>query len=336
MRFKTILLMTAFTLVAGIWMFGLVGCAGQNPTAESISSAPPVEDPELALLSKPSGFDADKAFEHVRKQVEFGPRPVGSQALENTRAYLLSQLQSYGLKTTLDKFTATTPSAKFPKVDMTNIIAEIPGESNDILIIASHYDTKYFENIRFVGANDGGSSTGVLLEIARVLASKKPEERKIPQTLWFVFFDGEEALVSWSGTDHTYGSRHMVESLQASGKISKIKGMILLDMIGDKDLVIPKEGQSTRSMADIITRMGQKLGYQNNFPDSLQYIEDDHIPFRNANVPAVDLIDFTYGGIYNPYWHNEQDTLDKLSPQSLKAVGDTVLKALPKIAAQAH
>lgn len=324
-----------------------VGCEASSSNAQATKRAPsaPVEM-EASPKLKPTAFDGDRAFAHVKRQVEFGPRPAGSEAIKKTREFLIGELKSYGLKVSTDAFVGKTPSPKFPSIPMENVIAELPGKTDDVLIVASHYDTKYFENIKFLGANDGGSSTGALLEIARVLSAMKPEEREIPQTLWFVFFDGEEAVVEWSEDfDSTYGSRHMVSSLKASGKAAKIKGVILLDMIGDADLVIPKEAQSTPWISETLAETGRALGYEKNFPLSSHYISDDHIPFLKAGIPAADLIDFTYGtnaktagpgGETNAYWHSAEDTLDKISPKSLKIVGDTVIRALPKIAAQAR
>lgn len=326
-------------------VFGMAthsGCRsaqGGSPTPQPVATATPAPPAE----PKKSAFDADRAFANVRKQVDFGPRPAGSPALKKTREWLIGELKSYGLKVSTQTFVAKTPSKKFPTIPMENIIAELPGKTDDVIIVSSHYDTKYFEKETFVGANDGGSSTGALLEIARVLSAMKPEERNIPQTLQFVFFDGEEAVVEWQDGDNTYGSRHMVEELKTSGKDKKVKAMILLDMIGDKDLEIPKEAQSMPWLAEIITETGRSLGYEKEFPMSSHYIADDHIPFLQAGIPAVDLIDFTFGNVSgttspggddNAYWHTSGDTLDKISPRSLKVVGDTILAALPKIAAR--
>ncbi|MFQ3580396.1 MAG: M28 family peptidase [Chloracidobacterium sp.] len=290
-------------------------------------------------------FDAERAFRHIEKQVAYGPRPAGSAALGNLREWLIGELKSYGLKVTTQPFTARTPSKKFPTIRMENVIAELPGASQDVLLIASHYDTKYMEDEVFVGANDAGSSTAVVLELARVLAAMSPEERGFSQTVQFVFFDGEEAVVEWEGDDNTYGSRHFVEQLRATGQMKRIKAMILLDMVGDADLAIPKEYQSSAWLANIIHETAHDLGYGAHFPKTTHAIADDHLPFLKAGIPAVDLIDFTYGtdevnfgpgGPENAYWHTARDTPDKLSPRSLKIVGDTVLSALPKIAKAAR
>jgi Zn-dependent M28 family amino/carboxypeptidase len=291
-----------------------------------------------------TAFDGERAFNHVKAQVEFGPRPPGSPALEKTREYIVRELKSYGLNTTLDEFTDNTPRGK---IKFKNVIAELPGESSNVIIIASHYDTKLFEEFTFVGANDGGSSTGALLEIARVMAAEnKPENqsaaRKRKFTYWFVFFDGEEAFCrEWSeclnGKDNTYGSRHMVERLKKEKQLSRVKAMILLDMIGDRDLTIPREEGSSQWLVKAIRETARHLGYEKEFPDRTFSVgDDDHMPFLRAGVPALDIIDLEYGSSpeENNYWHTKEDTLDKVSPRSLKIVGDVTLLSLPRIEAQ--
>jgi Zn-dependent M28 family amino/carboxypeptidase len=228
-------------------------------------------------------------------------------------------------------------------VKFKNVIAELPGESSEIIIIASHYDTKPFSEFVFVGANDGGSSTGALLEIARVMSSDsgdKGQKRKF--TYQFVFFDGEEAFCrEWSecldGKDNTYGSRYMVERLKREKQIERIKAMILLDMIGDRDLTIPREQGSSQWLVETIWSTARQLGYEKEFPSRhFEVGDDDHMPFLRAGIPAVDIIDFEYGDAPqgNSYWHTKEDTLDKISAKSLKIVGDVVLASLPKIEAQ--
>ena len=321
------------------WPFGLalllasaitLACAENSTTPSTAAQGTPsrAATPNKAA----TGFDADRAFAHVKAQVDFGPRPAGSAALEKTREYLVRELNSYGLKTTFDEFTPTTPQGK---VKMKNIIAELPGESDKVIIISSHYDTKPYKEFQFVGANDSGSSTGTLLEIARVMAASK-EKRRF--TYQFVFFDGEEAFCAeWSeclnGNDHTYGSRHMVEQLQKDKKTAQIKAMILLDMMGDKDLNLPRESDSSAWLSRTIWNTAAEAGYSKQFPNRETAITDDHIPFLQAGISAVDIIDFDYGP-GNSYWHTKEDTLDKISAQSLKIVGDVVLLSLPKIEAQ--
>jgi Zn-dependent M28 family amino/carboxypeptidase len=303
------------------------GVASKSPSPE-VKTAPTAEPQK-----KTTAFDGERAFNHVKAQVEFGPRPAGSAAIEKTREYLVKELKSYGLKVTLDEFTPATPQGK---VKMKNVIAELPGASPDIIAIGSHYDTKPFKEFTFVGANDGGSSTGALLEIARVMAADKMP-RKF--TYQFVFLDGEEAFCKvWdeclNHQDHTYGSRHMVERLRADKQLDRLKAFILLDMVGDKDLNLMREDNSSSWLVQIIWDTARDAGYGKNFLRESSYIEDDHTRFLEAGVPAADLIDFEYGGATNKYWHTKDDTLDKLSAESLKAVGDVVLLSLPKIEAQ--
>lgn len=319
------------SLLLAICIFSLA-CANSDVASKSAPAPTTSIATESEQAKKTTDFNGERAFNHVKTQVDFGPRPAGSAALEKTREYLVKELKSYGLKVWLDEFTPTTPQGK---VKMKNIIAELPGESSNFIAIASHYDTKPYKEFTFVGANDGGSSTGALLEIARVLAADKTK-RKF--TYQFVFFDGEEAFCAeWSdclnGKDHTYGSSHMVERLRAAKQLEQIKALVLLDMIGDKDLRIPREQNSSSWLTKAIWETAQEAGYGKYFPSRETYTEDDHSRFLEAGVSAVDLIDFEYGGSNNPYWHTKEDTLDKISAQSLKVVGDVVILSLPKIEA---
>ncbi len=328
----------AVLIVGVVTLLPLAGCREQKADATATrnanaAAATTVVNAGGSTMAK-TEFDASRAFEHVRRQVAFGPRPAGSPALAETRKYLVAELTSYGLKVTEEPFTAATPAGK---VDMVNVIAELPGASPETVVLSSHYDTKRMAN--FVGANDGGSSTGALLEIARVLADSG-KARKPEMTIQFVFFDGEEAVIDWSDEDSTYGSRHFVASRQKLGTLSTIRGMVLLDMIGDRDLVIAREGNSTSTLTDVIWSTAASLGYAKHFVNTKHYIEDDHVPFLKAGVSAVDIIDFQFGtsrdrygdgGPTNAYWHTPDDTLDKVSAESLKVVGDTVIASLPAI-----
>ncbi|MDD5544032.1 MAG: M28 family peptidase [Acidobacteriia bacterium] len=274
----------------------------------------------------PEGFEENQAFGYLKKITDLGPRPSGSQANYATQQFILGTLHGYGISAEQDRFVAITPRGK---ISMNNIIAKIPGESPEILIIAGHYDTKLFDSFRFVGANDGGSSAAFVLEMAHAL-----KQRKNLFTMWCVFFDGEEAVGEWSDNDSVYGSRHMVEELRRQHLIEKVRAMILVDMIGDRDLDILKEGNSTPWLNDIIWNSAAELGYQKEFvPRSFDIGGDDHFPFLRAGIPAVDLIDFDYG-FSNAYWHSGQDTLDKCSARSLGVVGNTLLRALPRIEAR--
>ena len=295
-----------------------------TPTACSAQSNSVAGDHSVASITDKTGeVDAARAYEHVKKLVELGPHPSGSEAIKKAQEYLEIQLRSYGLKVSEDDFNAETPRGSIP---MKNIIAELAGEKPEIVLITGHYDTKL--QAGFVGANDGGSSAAAVLETARVLSKTRPE-----YTLWFVLFDGEEALIDWSamnGLDNTYGSRHLASKLKADGTLNRVKGLVLFDMIGDKVLDIKREGESTPWMVDAIWNTAHSLSYEKYFLDSETYISDDHLPFRDVGVPVVDLIDFNYGPGHS-YWHTNLDTLDHISGESIKIVGDVVIHSLPEI-----
>jgi len=270
----------------------------------------------------PAPFDSTRAYTHVREQVALGPRPAGSAANARTREYIIKTLAASGYKAVEQPFEASTPVGQ---VKMANVIATLPGERADRIVIASHFDTKPIQEFRFVGANDGGSSTGALLELARVLKAR-PRPRF---TIEFLFFDGEEAWGEWRDPNHTYGSRHYVSAARTAGTLSGLKALILLDMIGDRGLNIRRDTNSTRWLTDIVWAAARRLGHGTVFLDDPFPVEDDHIPFLEAGVPAVDLIDLDYAP-----WHTAGDTLDTVSARSLQIVGDVVLAALPEIEAR--
>ena len=271
-------------------------------------------------------------MDHVKKQIEFGPRPPDSPELVKTRAYIADQLKSYGLKVSFDEFVATTPQGE---KKMANIVGEITGETKTMILLGSHYETKFYKDMHFVGANDPAASVATLLEIGRVLGSSK-EKPKVTYRL--VFFDGEEAFCEgWSdcknpdGPDNTYGSRHYVRTLVARDEVVNTGALILLDLMGYKNLELGRDSLSTRWLQDIIWQTGRELGHTKIFVDRDEGVGgDDHEPFLRAGVPAVDLIQL--GGY--PHWHKADDTIDKVSAQSMKIVGDTVLASLPKVAAR--
>jgi len=265
-----------------------------------------------------SPFNQQRVAQDLQAIVGFGPRPAGSDAIGKTRAYIVSELQKAGLKPQLDEFDARTPRGV---KHMVNIRASRAGSKPSIIAVTGHYDTKLFDDIRFVGANDGGSSAAWLLEFARCT-----RDLKLESTLEFVFFDGEEAVVEWTDEDSVYGSRHDVDRRLRNKNLTDVKAMILVDMIGDRNLNIKREGQSTRWLKDIIWSTAQSIGYAKEFPNDEIEVSDDHIPFLRAGVPAVDLIDFDY-----PAWHSAADTLDKVDARSLKIVGDVVYFSLPLI-----
>jgi glutaminyl-peptide cyclotransferase len=278
----------------------------------------------------PVAFSGERAMDHVRKQIEFGPRPPDSQQLAKTRAYIANELKSYGLAVSFDEFTAATPQGE---KKMANIVADVPGESKALILITSHYDTKFYKDMYFVGANDPAASVATLLEIGRVLGSRK-EKPKASYRL--VFFDGEEAFCEgWSDCgdedhpDNTYGSRHYVTHLRERKELTNTQAMILLDMMGYKNLELGRDTMSTRWLQDIIWQAGRELGYASVFVDRGEGVGgDDHEPFLRAGIDSVDLIQLNS----YPHWHKADDTIDKISAQSMKIVGETILASLPRIA----
>jgi glutaminyl-peptide cyclotransferase len=276
------------------------------------------ETPQNAASSQAPGatFDAARAFKHLEALVAIGPRPAGSPGAAKTREYIQKEMAALGLQAMEQAFDATTPAGP---TRMINMRVTLPGAGTGRLLITGHYDTKLFKEFTFVGANDAGSSTAFLIELARVL-----KDRKNAATIELVFFDGEEAVGEWE-TGNTWGSRHYVDAARKDGSLAQIKAMILVDMIAEKDPVYMRESLSTPWLTDIIWSHARKLNRREFAAQQLE-VQDDHVPFLKAGIPAVDIIDIDY-----PHWHQEGDTLDKLSPVGLQAVGDVLLAALPDI-----
>ena len=279
----------------------------------------------LALLLQTAPavhFDSNRAWEHLRQIVSIGPRPSGSAALEQTRKYIKDQLAAAGLTAAEQTWVDDTPAGK---LSMVNLIARIPGTRKDRIIVAGHYDTKRLPRFRFVGANDGGSSAAFLIELARVL---KP--RKNAFTIELLFLDGEEAVNEiWAGTDNTYGSRHYVDVATRDGSLATLKALVLVDMIGDRNLRIKRDAYSTPWLTDVIWDAARRQKLDAYFVPASTQIEDDHLPFLKAGVPSVDIIDLEY-----EQWHTAGDTLDAVSARSLQVVGDVVVAALPQLEAR--
>nr|AGT45837.1 peptidase M28 [uncultured marine bacterium PPT_M2] len=273
-----------------------------------------------ASQRKASSVDGTLAYSHVERLVGFGPRPPGSPAIAKSQAYITDVLKKLGLQVEHQDFLANTPNGP---VSMKNIVGKTQQSGNSVVMLASHYDTRVMTNASFVGANDGGSSTGLLLELARVLSQRRPAF-----AVWFVFFDGEEAQREWSETDSLYGSRYFVEKLKTDGQTQAIKAMVLMDMVGDRDLKLENDSSSTPKLMDLVRKSAIELGYSQYLAASQKGMVDDHVPFIRAGIPAVDLIDFDYG--FN-LWHTPNDTLDKISPRSLKIVGDIVIRTVENL-----
>jgi glutaminyl-peptide cyclotransferase len=266
----------------------------------------------------PAQFDSSNAWEHLRQLVSLGPRPAGSPAIEQSRRYIREQLAKAGVTVAEQAWDDQTPEGA---VHMVNLTATIPGATKDRIVIAGHYDTKKIREFRFVGANDGGSSAAFLIELARVLKA-----RRNPMTIELLFLDGEEAVVEWRGNDHTYGSRHYVNAARTDGSLASLKALVLVDMIADRDLRIKRDDNSTGWLTDIVWKAAARKQLADYFPNDRTQIEDDHLPFLQAGVPSVDIIDLEY-----PAWHTAQDTIDAVGARSMQVVGDALLAALPDI-----
>jgi hypothetical protein len=264
-------------------------------------------------------FSGDKAFAHVERLVDFGARPAGSEAIEKSRHYIEEQLRLSGWQVARQAFTDDTPRGK---VSFVNLIARFPvgGKSAPMFLLCSHYDTKTFDAIKFVGANDGGSSTGLLLELARVIGRHPNLAAKIQ----LVFFDGEEAYERFSDTDGLYGSRYFAKHLEGG---NQFRGGILFDMVGDRSLDITLPADSPPEMARDIFAAAESLKLRNYFTYLDREMIDDHSPLNASGIPTIDIIDFDY-----PAWHTAGDTLDKISAQSLQIVGSVALYYLSEFA----
>jgi glutaminyl-peptide cyclotransferase len=260
-----------------------------------------------------------KALAHVQRLVDFGPRPSGSEAIEKSRRYIEDQLRRSGWHVTRQAFTDDTPR---DKVQFVNLIAQFPGQGNatPLFLLCSHYDTKTFDAIKFVGANDGGSSTGLLLELARVIGQHPNLAAKVE----LVFFDGEEAYDHFSDTDGLYGSRYYAKHL-GSGR--QFRGGILFDMVGDRSLEITLPADSPSEMARDIFEAAEALKLRSYFTYLDREMIDDHSPLNAIGVSTIDVIDFDY-----PWWHTAGDTMDKISAQSLQIVGSVALHYLSEVA----
>src|SRR5229473_283595 len=310
---------------------GLTGCktsgnesndtASQPPFMSAVASTPPQAAAEAPPPEKSGGFDGQRAFAHVAKQVSFGPRPSGSQAIMQMQDYLQSELKSYGCIVETDSFGADTPVGR---LSMKNILVKIPGEKPGVILLGTHYDTLLMDN--FVGADDSGSSTAVMLELARLLC---PQHGKY--AVWIAFFDGEEAMKHWSATDSRYGSRQMAARLAISGDIKKIEAFLLADIVGGRTAQFLRESSSNPALIDLVWNAAAKLGYSAIFLNDMTSAEDDHDPFMQRGVPAVDVIgDF----VHNGYWHTPQDSLDKISAKTLAIVGHVFLESVKQLQAK--
>jgi len=323
----------ALLLCAGL--FSLTGCKANSDEAHgagagnpaAVSAATPSgagqgNGDDAPAPESTGGFDGKRAFEHVAKQVGFGPRPSGSQALAQTQDYILTQLKSDGCTTEVDAFNADTPIGRLP---MKNILVKIPGDDSSIILLGTHYDALLRHDITFVGADDSASSTAVMLELVRLLCAKHGKH-----AVWIAFFDGEEAMKVWSDTDSRYGSRQMAARFAASGDLAKIKAFLLADMVGSRSLHFAREESSTKSLVDLMWATAARLGYSDVFVNTSSGAQDDHDSFLKRKVPSMDVIDFDREQDV-PFWHTADDTLDKISARSLAISGHVFLETVNEL-----
>lgn len=269
-------------------------------------------------------FNGARALEYCREFVSIGPRWPTSQGHAKAEAFLRGHFQHDQLED--DGFTADTPIGP---VNMHNFIVRFPGKKPGAIVLASHYETNYpLRNINFVGANDGGATTGLLMTIADQLREQTAHGRQLDgYSVWLVFFDGEEAIKSWTDSDSTYGSRHLAARWGRDGTLQRIKAFILADMIGDKDLDIQRESSSADWLVSVFRQAAHKFGYDRYFFQQQMPVEDDHLPFVRRGVPSIDVIDLDYGP-NNSYHHTAKDTMDKVSARSLTIDGDVFTEAI--------
>ena len=307
------------------------GSASGAATAAAPARAPQVSAADAAPpASETGGFDGAKAYDFTAKIVGFGPRPPDSDAIRATQRYIHEQLQDFGCTIDEDDFHAETPIGSLA---MKNIIAKVPGTGQGIILLLTHYDTLRLDN--FVGAVDGGSSTGLMLEMARLVCAGKKQANAV----WIAFLDGEEAQVvkggvaQWTSTDSVYGSRELAARMAVSGDLKNVRAVILADMVGPKNLRIKREENSTPWLASLVWNTADRLHYANYFVrETTQEIDDDHMPFKKRGVPVVDIIDLND----YPYWHTTEDTMDRVSPKSLAVVGHVMVESVSALQQKFH
>ncbi len=314
-----VLLLAAFTIFTGACRDtkngGEVAAAqlqtAQRPELRAVDFDPKPDAPAALKIS------GQKAYQNLKEFVALGPRFLGSSGHAKAEQFILSHLD--GAQIEQDKFNVQTAAGPFA---MNNIVAKFPGKKDGVIVLAGHYDTNYpLKNTSYTGANDGGSDVGLMLEIASQLRSHPPDGYSI----WLVFTDGEEAMVEWSDADSVYGSKHLAKKWSEDGTAAKIKAFLLLDMIGDKDLNIDHDANSTPWLLDVVYRAAQRTREQSHFFARNTSIQDDHLPFAAVGIPVADIIDLNYG-FDNLYHHTTQDTPDKCSAASLQIVGDVVME----------
>ena len=317
----------SFTMLLLAFTSIFPACDHAKTTARAQSQAAAPAAAEHPILSFPPDngplptFEGNRAMQYVKEIVDFGPRPLGSASHKKVEDYITAHLK--GDEVEHDVFSADTPEGKFP---VHNIVAKFPGRKDGIIVMASHYDTNYpLRKTSFVGANDGASTSALLLEVANQLRGKPSDGYSI----WLVWDDAEEGIKPDTEVafldDSLYGIRHLADKWEADGTLKKIKAFLLADMIGDADLNINRDLASTPWLEDVVYEAATRMSYQSHFFARKNQVTDDHIPFMKKGVPCADLIDFDYG-YNNVFWHTTDDTVDKLSPKSIEIAGSVMLE----------
>lgn len=289
---------------------------------------PASKDQESKIILHPAAFNAAKALAETEALSAITPRPSGSPGAQKAAEHLLARLRAAGIEAALDEFEEDTPAGK---IIFRNVLGVLPGRdkarhpAQEWLIIGAHYDTKAGIAGNFQGANDSGSGAGVVLELARVL---KAAPR--PANIILAFFDGEECQQHYAGNDGLHGSRRLAEQLTRAGRAKAVRAVIILDMVGDRDLTITIPRNSAAALIVALFQAAEAEGTRGYFSLAAREMLDDHQPFMAAGMPAIDIIDYEYGSApgQNDYWHTPADTMDKLSAQSLAIIGRTVLRLL--------
>jgi Peptidase family M28 len=307
------------------WMAGVLagvlcaaGCGQQ--TEEIVVIEKRVEAPAMMVLS------GEAALQEVADFVALGNRDSGTPGAEKAANYLKDRLQAIGVEAEIQSFEDASPLGD--AVTFRNVLGRIPGTGDQIVLLGSHMDTKVgIEN--FEGANDSGSSTGLLLELAKQLQADAPH----PMEIRFAFFDGEECREQYAPNDGFHGSEHLAETMAADGSLERIQAMILLDMVGDRDLTLTVPRNTDPGLGALLFTSARTEGVRRYFRLSPFTIGDDHEAFLKRGVPAIDLIDFQFGSApgLNDYWHTSADSMDKLSADSLEIVGRTVLRMVDEL-----
>ena len=288
-----------------------------------LSSCRKPEPASPSALLDPAQVDAQNAYREVENFVATGPRELGTAGAQKAAFYLVGRLSALGIEASLDIFTNDTPNGP---VVFRNVVGRIPGKSKGLILLASHYDAKGGIGENFQGANDSGSSTGLLLELARLVRSSADVNPEIR----FVFFDGEECIKSYGPHDGLYGSRHYAENLVLNREAAAVQAVIVVDMIGDKDLSVTMPHNCVSFLLTSVLNAAREEGVRTKFSLHPYDVIDDHEPFLERGMPAIDIIDFHYGSApgLNDYWHTTNDTMDKISAESLGIIGRVVIRTV--------